>query len=67
MDANTIKAQVEETWQDASVLWKDEYATRYKIAVINELENTLDQIQKATAQLNAAIDSTLSGLREFEE
>ena len=67
MEAKKIKAKIEEIWQDTSSRWKDEYATRYRSAVISELENTHDQMQRSTEQLNAAVDITLSGLREFED
>ena len=67
MEAKKIKAKIEEIWQDTSSRWKDEYATRYRSAVISELDNTLDQMQRSTEQLNAAVDITLSGLREFED
>ena len=39
MEAKKIKAKIEEIWQDTSSRWKDEYATRYRSAVISELEN----------------------------
>jgi hypothetical protein len=60
MEANLIKAHIDEAWQDASKSWKDEYAARYKIAVIDELGNTLDNLQKTARQLDEAIDTTLS-------
>jgi hypothetical protein len=66
MEANVIKAQIDEAWRDASASWKDEYATRYKTAVISELESTLDHLQKTSNQLNEAIDTVLSSLREFD-
>jgi hypothetical protein len=66
MEANMIKAQIDEAWRDASSIWKDEYASRYKTAVISELESTLDHIQKTSRQLDEAINTVLSSLREFD-
>ncbi|GHT96248.1 hypothetical protein FACS1894141_6180 [Spirochaetia bacterium] len=66
METNAIKVHIDETWHDASSTWKDEHASRYKIAIINELEITLDSLQKTSMQLNEASDTALSSLREFD-
>jgi gamma-glutamyl phosphate reductase len=66
MEANVIKAQIDEAWRDACASWKDEYTSRYKTAVISELENTIDHIQKTSRQLDEAINTVLSSLREFD-
>lgn len=65
MDAHVIKNAVETAWQEASSRWKDEYAARYRTAVIAELENALQRLGSTSAKLDEAIESTLSSLREF--
>ena len=67
MEASVIKSKVETTWQDASAQWKDEYASRYRTAVITELENTLDRIRNTSEQLNETIGATLSSLQKFND
>jgi hypothetical protein len=66
MEANVIKAHIAEAWLDASASWKDEYASSYKTAVIDELESALDNLQKTSGQLGESIDTVLSSLREFD-
>ena len=65
MEADVIKTRVVLSWQDASAHWKDEYASRYNKAVIVELENTLDRIRSASAQLSDDIYAALAELNEF--
>lgn len=67
MDANIIKSRVDATWQDASTCWKDEYASRYRVAVVTELENTLDRIRNTSMQLSDSINIALASLREIED
>jgi hypothetical protein len=67
VDANVIKDKVEIVWQETSAHWKDEFAARYRVAVISELENTLGRINNTSAQLNEAIDNALSSLLEFND
>ena len=66
MEANVIKTKVEDAWSVVSSHWKDEYAARYRMAVIKELENTLDSIRNVSMQLSDSIDTALSSLREFD-
>jgi hypothetical protein len=61
-----IKAHIDEAWRDASAHWKDEHASRYKTAVIDELESTLDNLQKTSGRLDESIDVALLSLREFD-
>ena len=65
MEANLISSNVDAAWQDASAYWKDNYASRYRIAVIVELENSLSRINNSSKQLNDVIDDMLSSLRQF--
>lgn len=66
MEPRVIKSKINDLWLDASAQWKDEYASRFQIAVIGELENTLNSINCLYAQLRDSINDTLDGLREFE-
>jgi hypothetical protein len=65
LEAGVIKSKVETTWQDASACWKDDYATRFSVAVIAELKDILDRIRNTSEQLNEAVNSAISSLREF--
>lgn len=65
MGADSILVRVGEAWQDTSQVWRDEYATRYKTAVIQELESTLVTIRNLTTELNEASDTALSSLRKY--
>jgi len=67
MEADVIKAKIENAWADVSSNWKDEYAARYQAAVIKELENTLVNIRNVSMQLNDLIKATLSNLRDFND
>lgn len=65
MGSDLIFARVVEAWQDTSQGWRDEYATRYKTAVIQELESALKTIQNLTTEINEASDTALSSLRKY--
>jgi hypothetical protein len=65
MDADVIIAKVYTSWQDATHHWKDEYASRFRTAVISELEHTLGKIRNTTVQLSEATEAALSALQEF--
>jgi hypothetical protein len=65
MDVDVITTRVDTTWQDATRHWKDEYASRFRTAVISELENILGKIRNTTVQLSEATEDALSALQEF--
>ena len=67
METDGIKKQIENAWQEAALKWKDEYAVRFHGVVINELTGTLDGIRNSAAQLNEAMHTALSKLKEFNE
>jgi hypothetical protein len=67
MNTDVIKSRIDIAWQDASSFWKDEYASRYKAAVIIDLDNTLDRINKASTQMGEAIYTALANLNEFND
>jgi heterodisulfide reductase subunit B len=67
VEAKAILSKVEEAWQDASGQWQDEYAGKYKTAVISELEYSLLNIHKATEEINEATEAVLARLRDYKD
>lgn len=66
MQINDIRDTVDNLWIDASVSWRDEMAQKYKVAVIDELDSLLNQMNKCCMQLDSANIDALRKLSEFE-
>jgi len=67
MDIDSILSKLDVAWQDVSHKWRDEYATRYKNVVIQELETTLNSIKAKSSQLEDSVHDALTALRVFDE
>jgi hypothetical protein len=67
MEVKTIVTELDDCWRDTKARWKDEYSSKFQSSVINELESSLNDIEKITFKLNDAIEEALSRLDRISE
>jgi hypothetical protein len=65
VEAKEIKSKIEHSWQDATMLWKDDYTKKFRVGVVDEMQNNLDEIDKVSKQLSSAVDSALVKIADF--
>ena len=67
MQINDVKRNVEDLWSDASASWQDDMSKKYKIAMIDQMENLLSSMQSSCSQLTLASEEALRRLKEIQE
>lgn len=67
MQINDVKRNLENLWSDASASWQDDVSTKYKTAMIDQMENLLGSMQSSCSQLTFAGEDALRRLKEIQE
>lgn len=67
MQINDVKRNVENLWSEASASWQDDMSKKYKIAMIDQMENLLSSMQSSCNQLTLASEDALRRLKEIQE
>lgn len=67
MQINDVKRNIEDLWSDASVSWQDDMSKKYRVAMIDQMENLLNSMQNSCGQLALASEDALRRLREIQK
>lgn len=67
MEIDDIRQNIDNAWVEAIPFWKDNMSKKYKIAVIDELDELLKSMQSIISELELAREDALRKLKEIGE
>ena len=67
MQIDDVRRNVDSLWADTATSWQDEMSKKYKVVMIDEIDNLLQFMQQSCNQLMLAREDALKRLKEIQD
>jgi chromosome condensin MukBEF complex kleisin-like MukF subunit len=67
MEIDNIKTNVADMWNNIAMSWRDEVSQKFKLVMLDEIEDILGDIQTSCEQLRTESDESLRKIQDILE